>query len=93
MEEYAADGDARGTRVRRGASLARRSTVVLGLLSTRHLLHGAPTDRTNASNTRSRRQPSGLGWLPDGDLLCVSMTDQKVLRFHGDEVTTFADIC
>jgi sugar lactone lactonase YvrE len=37
-------------------------------------------------------QPSGLGWLPDGDLLCVSMTDQKVLRFHGDEVSTFADI-
>jgi sugar lactone lactonase YvrE len=37
-------------------------------------------------------QPSGLGWLPDGDLLSVSMTDQKVLRFHGREVTTFADI-
>jgi sugar lactone lactonase YvrE len=37
-------------------------------------------------------QPSGLGWLPDGDLLCVSMTDQKVLRFHGDDVSVFADI-
>lgn len=37
-------------------------------------------------------QPSGLGWLPDGDLLCVSMTDQKVLRFHDDQVTTFSDI-
>ena len=37
-------------------------------------------------------QPSGLGWLPDGDLLCVSMTDQKVLRFHGDQCATFADI-
>ena len=37
-------------------------------------------------------QPSGLGWLPGGDLLCVSMTDQKVLRFHDGEVTTFADI-
>jgi sugar lactone lactonase YvrE len=37
-------------------------------------------------------QPSGLGWLPDGDLLCVSMIDQKVLRFHGEEVSTFADI-
>ncbi len=37
-------------------------------------------------------QPSGLGWLPDGDLLCVSMTDQKVLRFHGDQVSTFADV-
>ncbi|MGB8197858.1 MAG: SMP-30/gluconolactonase/LRE family protein [Acidimicrobiales bacterium] len=37
-------------------------------------------------------QPSGLGWLPDGDLLCVSMTDQKVLRFHAEEVSVFADI-
>ncbi len=37
-------------------------------------------------------QPSGLGWLPDGDLLCVSMTDQKVLRFHADQVSTFADV-
>jgi sugar lactone lactonase YvrE len=37
-------------------------------------------------------QPSGLGWLPGGDLLCVSMTDQKVLRFHDGDVTTFADI-
>ena len=31
-------------------------------------------------------QPSGLGWLPDGDLLSVSMIDQRVLRFHGDQV-------
>ena len=25
-------------------------------------------------------QPSGLGWLPDGDLLVVSMKDHRVLR-------------
>jgi sugar lactone lactonase YvrE len=37
-------------------------------------------------------QPSGLGWMANGDLLCVSMTDQKVLRFHDDQVSTFADI-
>jgi sugar lactone lactonase YvrE len=37
-------------------------------------------------------QPSGLGWLPNGDLLCVSMIDQKVLRFSGDDVSEFADI-
>jgi sugar lactone lactonase YvrE len=37
-------------------------------------------------------QPSGLGWLPDRDLLCVSMLDQKVLRFHDGAVSTFADI-
>lgn len=37
-------------------------------------------------------QPSGLGWLPNGDLLCVSMTDQRVLHFHDGRVTTFADV-
>jgi sugar lactone lactonase YvrE len=37
-------------------------------------------------------QPSGLGWLPGGDLLSASMTDMRVLRFHDDQVSTFADI-
>lgn len=29
-------------------------------------------------------QPSGLGWLPDGDLLVVSMKDGRVLRHGAD---------
>jgi sugar lactone lactonase YvrE len=29
-------------------------------------------------------QPSGLGWLPDGDLLVVSMKDRRVLRRRAD---------
>lgn len=29
-------------------------------------------------------QPSGLGWLPDGTLLAVSMTDAKVMRQTAD---------
>lgn len=29
-------------------------------------------------------QPSGLGWLPDGRLLVVSMTDRRVLRLEDD---------
>ena len=37
-------------------------------------------------------QPSGLGWLPDGDLLCVSMIDHRVLRVHDGAVSTFAEI-
>ncbi len=37
-------------------------------------------------------QPLGLGWLPDGDLLCVSSVDQRVLRFRGEQRTQFADI-
>lgn len=37
-------------------------------------------------------QPSGLGWLPDGDLLCVSMRDHRVLRFHDGKPSLFCDI-
>lgn len=37
--------------------------------------------------------PSGLGWLPDGDLLIVSMMDRKVLRRGaGGEVALHADL-
>ena len=38
-------------------------------------------------------QPSGLGWLPDGDLLVVSMKDRRVLRRAADgTVTVHADV-
>lgn len=38
-------------------------------------------------------QPSGLGWLPDGDLLVVSMKDRRVLRRGSDGGTrTQADL-
>ncbi len=35
-------------------------------------------------------QPSGLGWLPDGTLLVVSMRDRKILR--AGDLTVHADI-
>jgi sugar lactone lactonase YvrE len=38
-------------------------------------------------------QPSGLGWLPDGDLLVVSMKDRRVLRRWADgTLSTHADV-
>lgn len=38
-------------------------------------------------------QPSGLGWLPDGSLLVVSMLDRKVLRRDAEgTVTEYADL-
>jgi sugar lactone lactonase YvrE len=37
-------------------------------------------------------QPSGLGWLPNGDLLYVSMTDQRVMRVNFGVAATFSDI-
>jgi len=37
-------------------------------------------------------QPSGLGWLPDGSLLIVSMTDRQVLRWDGNTLSPYADV-
>jgi sugar lactone lactonase YvrE len=37
-------------------------------------------------------QPSGLGWLPDGRMLVVSMQRRQVLRVDADGVKTHADL-
>jgi sugar lactone lactonase YvrE len=38
------------------------------------------------------RRPSGLGFLPDGDLLIVSMLDRQILRWDGTTVGVHADV-
>lgn len=37
-------------------------------------------------------RPSGLGWLPDGRMLVVSMTDRRLLRQDADGLVTVADL-
>ena len=37
-------------------------------------------------------QPSGLGWLPDGRLLVVSMTDRKLMRLDPGGLVEHADL-
>lgn len=37
-------------------------------------------------------QPSGLGWLPDGRLLVVSMKDRRVMRLDPDGLKVHADL-
>jgi sugar lactone lactonase YvrE len=37
-------------------------------------------------------QPSGLGWLPNGELLVVSMIDRTVLRHDGRDLVVHADL-
>lgn len=37
-------------------------------------------------------QPSGLGWLPDGSLLVVSMKDHRILRLDDGELVEHADL-
>lgn len=36
--------------------------------------------------------PSGLGWLPDGRMLVVSMNQRRVLRIEGNDVRVHADL-
>jgi sugar lactone lactonase YvrE len=38
------------------------------------------------------RRPSGLGFLPNGDLLIVSMLDREILRWNGTQLTLHADL-
>ncbi|MCB0982934.1 MAG: SMP-30/gluconolactonase/LRE family protein [Ilumatobacteraceae bacterium] len=37
-------------------------------------------------------QPSGLGWMPDGRMLVVSMTQRRLLRLEGDALVVHADL-
>jgi sugar lactone lactonase YvrE len=37
-------------------------------------------------------RPSGLGWLPDGKMLIVSMSERKLLRYDGRSIETHADL-
>ena len=37
-------------------------------------------------------EPSGLGWLPNGDLLIVSMRKRQLIRFDGSELKVHADL-
>lgn len=37
-------------------------------------------------------QPSGLGWLPNGELLIVSMNKKQLLRFDGKNLALHADL-
>ncbi|NNN01254.1 MAG: gluconolactonase [Acidimicrobiaceae bacterium] len=58
--------------------------------------HGVFSMASDGSDERLEyavaNQPSGLGWLPNGDLLCVSALDHRVLRFSAGVESTFADI-
>jgi len=37
-------------------------------------------------------RPSGMDWLPNGDLVFVSMRNQRLLRWDGTDVYPYADL-
>ena len=49
-------------------------------------------DGTSSTVAEVPASPSGLGWLPDGTLLVVSMMDRKVLRVDGGVTSVHADL-
>jgi sugar lactone lactonase YvrE len=59
----------------------------------RHQVLAVDTDGRSEEVVTVEGQPSGLGWLPDGSLLVVSMKDHQVLRRSPEgDVTVHADL-
>lgn len=58
----------------------------------RHGVFTLDTDGTEERVLTVEARPSGLGWLPNGDLLVVSMSDHKILRYDGSTTTVHADL-
>ncbi len=57
-----------------------------------HAVKTLATDGTVETKLTVPEQPSGLGWLPDGRLLVVSMLDRRVLRLEDDELVVHAEL-
>jgi sugar lactone lactonase YvrE len=57
-----------------------------------HAVHAITVDGIDERIVEIPGQPSGLGWLPDGSMVVSSMTDQRVLRFDGTNLTEHADL-
>ena len=59
----------------------------------RHLVLSVSEDGEPREMLMVEQQPSGMGWMPDGSLLVVSMLDHKILRWSADDgVTEYADV-
>jgi sugar lactone lactonase YvrE len=58
----------------------------------RHLVMTVDADGGTEEILSVEGQPSGLGWMPDGSLLVISMRDHRILRWSGDGVTEHADV-
>jgi sugar lactone lactonase YvrE len=57
-----------------------------------HAVHAIDLDGNDERIVEVVLQPSGLGWLANGDLLISSMLDRKVLRWDGSSLHAYADL-
>ena len=56
------------------------------------VLKVTPDGTRSTEVTLADDQPSGLGWLPSGELLVVSMTKKQLLKFDGKALSLHADL-
>jgi sugar lactone lactonase YvrE len=57
-----------------------------------HQVIRVSTDGSVTPVVTVENRPSGLGWLPDGQLLIVSMIDRSILRYDGESLHLHADL-
>jgi len=57
-----------------------------------HQVMAADLDGNVETIVEVSAQPSGLGWLPEGRLLVVSMTDSRLLRLDPEGLVELADL-
>jgi sugar lactone lactonase YvrE len=57
-----------------------------------HAVHAVDLDGNDERVLEVDQQPSGLGWMPDGSMLVVSMIDRRVLRWDGAKLSEHADL-
>jgi len=57
-----------------------------------HTVHCMAPDGQLTTVAKVPGRPSGLGWLPDGRLLVVSMADRKLLRLEPEGLVEHADL-
>jgi sugar lactone lactonase YvrE len=57
-----------------------------------HRVVAMSPDGTAETVVEVPQQPSGLGWLPDGRMLVVSMLDRRVLRLEDGRLVEHADL-
>jgi sugar lactone lactonase YvrE len=55
-------------------------------------VHAVDLDGNDERIVEVDQQPSGLGWMPDGTMLVVSMKDRRVLRWDGSDLSEHADL-
>jgi sugar lactone lactonase YvrE len=56
------------------------------------MVHVLNADGARAESFEVAGRPSGMGWLPGGDLLVVSMLDHKLFRRHDGRLSLHADL-